>query len=133
MEQYSRPQPPSRWILLYSVLLLAVIPIAQPVWNVYFVNSIGKVISIEWIHVIQYGLLSLIGSWGYLVRFNIRRFIRLYCLIVSIALLDEFLQGLLPNRFFQWSDVILDGAGGILGIAIYLCINKLRIFFKSAN
>ena len=42
----------------------------------------------------------------------------IYCIIVGI--LDELFQAILPYRFFDWRDVIFNGAGGGWGITLYL-------------
>lgn len=133
MKQPFHLQYAFRWTALYIVLLLAVIPIAQPVWNNYFEDSIGKVISVEWMHIIAYGLLGILSSWGYLVHFSAKRFIRLFCLLVLIGLLDESLQTLFPNRYFQWFDVFLNGIGGIMGVVIFLGCIKVNAVFRSSH
>ncbi|WP_223701263.1 VanZ family protein [Sutcliffiella deserti] len=41
-----------------------------------------------------------------------------FCMVLLIAMLDEFLQHLNPNRSGMWLDVWLDCTGGFLGVIL---------------
>ena len=40
------------------------------------------------------------------------------CMVSAFGAIDELYQGLLPSRFFTWYDILLDGLGGVLGMAL---------------
>ena len=48
-----------------------------------------------------------------------RTLVGLVGLVGIVGLLDELLQALLPHRFFEWSDVVLNWAGGLLGLILF--------------
>ncbi len=37
-------------------------------------------------------------------------------IVTSLGMLDEFIQYLLPNRHFDWNDILLNGLGGIMSL-----------------
>lgn len=39
---------------------------------------------------------------------------------MTVGMLDEIFQGILPYRFFQWSDVILNTLGAVWGVGLFL-------------
>ncbi len=39
---------------------------------------------------------------------------------LMVGILDEVFQGILPYRYFQWSDIAFNSAGGLWGIILYL-------------
>jgi hypothetical protein len=75
----------------------------------------------EKIHMVQYGILGVLAYNALKIDFN--RFNKalylygaLFCL--SVGALDEIIQWLLPNRWFTWHDVFINGASGILALLI---------------
>ena len=50
-----------RWLVGYAVLLIATLPLGLPCWNLFIRDSIGRVLSVEALHVMEYvgfGLLA---------------------------------------------------------------------------
>lgn len=88
-----------------------------------FFSSMGSLRRpIEQIHFIEYGLLSFFlfrtlrhtvrAPWGYGVT----------CLAASaVGMVDELIQGLLPNRVFDVRDIGINIWAGALGMAIFAC------------
>ena len=75
--------------------------------------------TIEAIHVAQFvGLGVLIGYHGAIDEARRRRFIGMVSFVLGIGLLNEGLQGWIPQRCFQWSDVLLNWMGGLLGLCL---------------
>jgi hypothetical protein len=51
------------------------------------------------------------------------KFTRLFAACVfciTVGILDEVFQGILPYRYFQWSDIMLNSLGGIWGVILCL-------------
>jgi VanZ family protein len=46
--------------------------------------------------------------------------------VAGIGLLDELIQGYLPQRVFQWSDVALNWAGGLVGAILWRAMAHAR-------
>ena len=71
---------------------------------------------IERIHFIEYGLL------GWLVWWTIGErkwgFIMALGYIVAISILDEIIQGMLPNRVYDIRDIWMNAVGGSLGLVL---------------
>ncbi|NVM57762.1 MAG: VanZ family protein [Desulfobacterales bacterium] len=42
----------------------------------------------------------------------------------ALGAMDELYQGLLPARYFNWYDILLNGLGGVLGLVIVWGISK---------
>lgn len=108
-----------RWLIGYLLVLFGTLPLALPCWNRWLVNRIGRVVTIEQVHVAQYLLLGWLAAL-YVEATSASRRIRPWLavlLLVGIAgLLDELVQGRLPQRVFDWADVFLDWSSGVLGI-----------------
>lgn len=76
-------------------------------------------LSVERIHFIEYGLLSILLFRAF--RHNIRgKSIYLWSGITVFCLgfLDEGIQYILPNRVYEIKDVIVNGVGGVLGLLL---------------
>ena len=114
----------------YILVLFGTLPIAWPLWTSFLRDRIGGVISIEEFHLIEYGVLGILGTQYLFPKSGDTIPISLpfcqpgirYCvpgfLIFAVGLAEELLQGLLPQRFFQWSDVRLNWAGTAGGLAL---------------
>lgn len=83
----------------------------------------------EKIHFIQYGLVGALFARA--LRHHLPRPIAAYGVALAIASvagwLDEMLQGLLPNRHYDVSDIYLDAASAFLGLLVYALIPHRRI------
>jgi hypothetical protein len=45
-------------------------------------------------------------------------------LTVAVGTIDEFYQGILPVRCFVWYDILLNGLGGVMGLAIVWGVSR---------
>jgi hypothetical protein len=73
----------------------------------------------ERIHLVEYGLLSFLVYGALRFDFSGFTLFVLTCVIVSgFGFLDEVIQGILPNRYFGWRDVLLNAAGGLMGVGL---------------
>ena len=105
-----------RWLIGYVVALFGSLPFALPCWNGFLRDRIGRFVTIEQIHLLQYFVLGALAGGEVLVAEDRRRTRRRLTLIVAgVGLLDEVVQGWLPGRVFQWTDVLLNWAGGLGG------------------
>lgn len=132
-----------KWLIViaYTVLILATLPWARQLWaivgerNGFFIIiglyaasiirvrdvrfiSLLTVISIiifkliplpiERIHFIEYGILGWLSYWafGWKAIFY----------VITIGIIDELIQGILPDRFFDMRDIWMNVIGGGLGI-----------------
>ena len=82
----------------------------------------------ERVHFLEYAVL------GVLLYFALREKIRGRRVLLSIPLViffvglgDELIQGILPNRVYQFTDVVLNFFGGILGELILITFNPMLI------
>lgn len=136
------------WIvILYTVLILVSLPWARQMWdfvgnkngffiliglyvcsvgilyirirNILFIGLLGIIIfaifkliplPIERIHFIQYGIL---GWLAYLAGGR-----KAFFYVIAIGILDELIQGILPNRYFDIRDIFMNIIGGCIGIGI---------------
>jgi VanZ family protein len=107
-----------QWLIGYVALLFAMLPLALPCWNAFLRDSVGRFITIEQIHLLQYMGLGALAA-GYVVAS--RRWAGalggMALLLLGCGLLDEVVQRWLPQRVFDWTDVFLNWAGGFLGAA----------------
>ena len=119
--RYARKRQP----VLKQILLLLFIAI------IFVMVKMG-VTPAEKIHTIQYGIVGIIVYNALKVDFD-RVDPRLYligALVCTVAgALDEYIQWLLPNRYFGWNDVFTNGASGILILLIirYTILDLSRI------
>lgn len=82
----------------------------------------------EKIHMAQYGLLGVLLYNALKIDFNIfDKYLYLWgsliCLIAGA--MDEVIQGILPNRFFTWHDIFINGLSGIIALLV-IRVNILR-------
>ena len=93
--------------------------------NLFFLFSVIVVIAMvyrfvpiieERIHFIEYGILGCLVWWA-LGKRKLRWAIALgYILIISV--LDEVIQGILPNRYYDTRDLVMNAVGGCIGLVI---------------
>jgi hypothetical protein len=75
---------------------------------------------VEQVHLLEYGLLGFLGlraarDGGFPARWRLS----FWGAAVPLAgLADELIQGLLPNRVFDWRDVAVNAVSGLLGMAV---------------
>jgi hypothetical protein len=96
-----------KWLIGYIVALFAALPIALPCWNNWLLPSLGRFVTVEQIHLLQY------TGLGWLAGLSTQTPL---ILVGIVGLLEEMVQSFLPQRFFQWSDVGLNWGGGLLGL-----------------
>lgn len=53
-----------------------------------------------------------------------------FVLTVIVIISDEIHQIFVPGRAFQFSDLLIDGIGAIIGIVIYMILYKMFLIFK---
>lgn len=71
---------------------------------------------IERIHFIEYGILGWMVWWAAGKRR--RSFAIALGYIIAISILDEVIQGILPNRYYDIRDVLMNITGGSLGLVL---------------
>lgn len=108
-------------ILIYVGFAIIGVYIFLKCKNILFLGSTGIVVwgifryvelPIERLHFIQYGLL------GWLIFYSLPRtkMINGFLFGLSVGVLDEVLQGILPQRVFDVRDVWMNGMAVLLGI-----------------
>ena len=109
-----------RWLLIgYIAALFLTLPIALPVWNGFLRDTLGRWVKVEQVHLIQYAGLG----W---VTALFRPGCSVLALVIIVGLCDEFVQGWLPQRTFEWSDVWLNWLGGLGGFLLYQWCGLMR-------
>lgn len=79
----------------------------------------------ERIHLIQYGVLVCLVVRA--LRLDLKPVIAYPTAVVVTSLLgwgDEGIQYLLPNRYFDWKDVLLNAISAVLGLMLWLSFQK---------
>ena len=61
------------------------------------------------------------------------RFVAAFCLTVLYAISDEWHQGFTPGRTPSFLDVIIDGVGGLIGIALWYLIQTYVVARQKAD
>ncbi len=124
----------------FIALSLAALPLALPVWNAFLRGTAGRFVTAEQFHLVQYGILGLLGCWVASAEERRRGVTAEKCrwsaavegpqranlaallgIIALAGLADETIQALLPQRYFQWSDARLNWAGGLAGFSAGWC------------
>lgn len=108
----------------YIAMLFGTLPFALPLWNAYLRDWLGRFITVEQIHVLEYLGLGAVaaGASPTLSRPRRTRLV-LVGLILWVGLVDEVIQLALPNRVFEWADVRLNWSGALLG---FLVVSVMR-------
>ena len=107
-----------RWLIAYLAALCGALPLAVPCWNGLLRGTIGRFVSVEAIHVLQYaGLGCLALLYGRQAK-PPHRLVRVLLMVTGVGFLEELSQACVPHRFFEWSDVALNWLGGLLGMAL---------------
>ena len=117
----------TRWLIAYVAGLLLVSAVGLPVWNAFLGDSLGRFLTVEQIHLVEYAGLGAVAALFLQRTARPWRVVpRLAGIVAAVGLADEILQFFLPQRFFQWSDVFLNWAGGLVSLAIVGTLVRLR-------
>ena len=101
-------------IYFYSYLVLILIGSSIPG------GSVPDVFRLTWdklLHVIEYCILGILGFRYYSIMLKQPLF-RIIIIGMTIGIIDEIYQGIIPGRFTSSTDVIADGIGVISGALI---------------
>jgi VanZ family protein len=120
----SPPRVLRRWLAGYVVVLLGSLPFALTVWTRWLRDTVGRLVSLEAIHVIQYVGLGWLGMWYGSSGLARRARVGLWALLLGIGWIDEGIQGQLPQRVFEWSDVGWNWVGLALGAVVSFATRK---------
>jgi len=95
----------------YILLLIAI--------SSYLYGICKMEIAVEKIHFIEYGVLSYLIYMASRTDFSPRRSYLISLVLTSVfGWIDEGIQHLLPNRYYQLSDVALNSISGALGLML---------------
>ena len=75
----------------------------------------------EKIHFLEYGILAWAASRDVFKQSTNKKKIFLafgFCL--AVGFIDEIFQGILPERFFDWRDILFNAMGSVWGIIFFL-------------
>jgi hypothetical protein len=87
----------------------------------------------ERVHFLEYAVLGVLLYFA--LRKNIQGrgvFLFIPAFVFLIGLGDEIIQGILPNRVYQFTDVLLNFFGGILGELILITFNPVLVKGKKS-
>ena len=82
----------------------------------------------EKIHLGEYGLLGILLYNALKIEFNrfdFKLYIYAVVMCTAIGVIDEVIQGILPNRFFDWRDIFMNAISGALPLLV-IRINILK-------
>ena len=114
--------------LFSTYLVLALIAII----GIMFINKIE--IPEERIHFIQYGFLAfLIHRALILDTKNARAYFIAFILTAVLGWLDEGIQYLLPDRYYDTRDVVFNALGGILGLVVTFILRREGDYRAAVN
>lgn len=136
-------------VVAYTILILATLPWARNLWdlagdrngfyilaglyicsagflyirykNIFIIGLLGSIgfaifklipLPIERIHFIEYGILGWLSYWAGSKK--------AFLYVVTIGIIDELIQGILPNRYFDIRDIFMNVIGGCIGIFMRL-------------
>ena len=115
-------------VILFFIFFLFVKKNRDPifyVWSAVFLFSYGPLVyyyceyPAERFHLAEYGLLVILTHWCLKVRLKsswIFFIVILYALL--IGLIDEIIQGILPNRVYEFKDVTINWASSFLALGL---------------
>ena len=96
---------------VFFLLVTTVLVYTAIIWRVEFTE--------EKIHFFEYGLLSWLIYKAFLVDIKgLPVFLYSLTLVFIIGWGDEIIQYLLPNRYYDIRDVIMNGTGGLMGLIL---------------
>lgn len=83
---------------------------------------------VERIHLMEYGVLGCLAHRALRHRCAGReRFLLAVLITLNLGLGDELIQGLLPRRFYDPKDVMVNAVSGLLGVLVATIIARTRI------
>lgn len=123
-------------LLLLFLLITGIIqkvglkkPSSYCILGVVVIAYLGGLASLDYpeekIHFIEYGLLAVLIFKA--LRFDIKGFpcfVYAFILTLGLGWIDEGIQYVLPNRYYQIQDVVLNGISGALALVIMFVIEK---------
>ena len=116
-----------RWLVGYVAILLGTLPIALLCWNGFLRDSIGRFVTIEQIHLGEYAGLGWFAARYAGADVRPRRAFGIFAgLVAAVGVADELIQGMLPQRVFEWSDIGLNVLGGVLGMLFVASLDRIR-------
>ncbi|NQT95495.1 MAG: VanZ family protein [Candidatus Omnitrophica bacterium] len=78
----------------------------------------------EKIHFFEYGLLGFLAYRAFNIDIKgFRAYIFTFILIFILGWTDEGIQYILPNRYYDLRDVLMNAGGGLMGLLITLVVN----------
>lgn len=92
----------------------------------FAVGFISPAFPSERLHFLEYGLLGMLVLRASLKSRprSLRAAFGLAALVLcTLGTIDELIQYILPNRFFDWRDIWFNIAGGLLGFGAYLVLS----------
>lgn len=123
-----------RWLIGYIAVLFGSLPMAWPCWNWGLRDAIGRFVTPESFHVIEYSALGWLAAWYARAAGQTRWAVTtLTGIMAGVGLLDEVVQGWLPQRAFQWSDVFLNWMGCLVGFVGALAVSAWFHKFREAK
>jgi VanZ family protein len=88
---------------------------------IFFILNKLATFPAEKIHLLEYGMLSVLLYNALKVdmdRYDVRLYIWGSAICLLAGLIDEIIQLVLPDRFFDWKDVFINAASGITAFVI---------------
>lgn len=85
----------------------------------------------EKIHFVEYGFLAYLIYRA--LRLNLSRptgYVGAFFLTALLGWIDEGIQHLLPNRYYQLDDVLLNAASGALGLALLFLFEREKFYSR---
>ena len=77
-----------------------------------------------WLHGLGYGVLGIAGAWAFRGR---RAGLRLGLALVTLGVLFELAQDLVPGRSASLGDALADALGAVLGVGLGLASARLAM------
>ncbi|MBN2466940.1 MAG: VanZ family protein [Deltaproteobacteria bacterium] len=101
------------------------LPLLVIVFSSYALLFVLPKLPMEQVHLFEYGLLScLVYRVLSFHRSGVTRYLWGIGMVISIGMLDEVYQWLLPQRYGAWQDVFLNSASGVLGFGVAFLFDK---------
>lgn len=99
-------------ILLFNILLILGMFLA---WRIK--------IPVEKMHVIEYAVLGWVAGLDLVKRDrNIKSIVFAFMICITVGILDELFQKMLPYRYFDLRDIVFNSLGGTWGVILYLLV-----------